>query len=95
MLPAFRTISILEGISLVLLLLVAMPLKYYFDNPALVPPIGMAHGVLFMVYVAASLITAQRYNWSLGFWLLTLLCSCVPFSFLWLEHTLKHTPVTA
>lgn len=95
MLKAFRTISILEGISLVLLFFVAMPMKYYFSNPALVPPIGMAHGVLFLVYVLASLITAQRYNWSLGFWLLTLLCSCVPFSFLWLEHKLKQEPVTA
>ena len=89
MLQAFRAISIAEGISLVLLFFVAMPVKYYLGNPVLVPYVGMAHGVLFLIYVFASLITAQRQRWSLGFWLLALLCSFVPFAFIWLERRLQ------
>lgn len=47
----FKWISILEGISFLLLLFIAMPLKYLFEMPEMVKQVGMAHGILFIAYV--------------------------------------------
>lgn len=47
----FRRIAIAEGISFLILLLVAMPLKYFFNFPQAVKVFGWAHGVLFVVYL--------------------------------------------
>ena len=46
-----RWVALLEGTSLLLLLFVAMPLKYYFDTPEAVKIIGMAHGILFLSFL--------------------------------------------
>ncbi|HEY0705773.1 MAG TPA: DUF3817 domain-containing protein [Polyangia bacterium] len=48
-----RLAGILEGISFVVLLGIAMPLKYLAGKPEMVSWVGMAHGVLFVIYVAA------------------------------------------
>lgn len=53
MVRIFRLIALVEGVSTVLLFLVAMPLKYFADWPHLVPPVGMAHGVVWIVYTLA------------------------------------------
>jgi integral membrane protein len=52
MLKTLRFVGVLEGISFLLLLGYAMPLKYYWDDPLAVQQIGMAHGVLWILYVA-------------------------------------------
>lgn len=46
-----RSVGLLEAISFLLLLGVAMPLKYMFDQPEMVRIVGMAHGVLWILYV--------------------------------------------
>lgn len=53
MIKIFRVIALIEGVSTVLLFLVAMPLKYFGDWPHLVPPVGQAHGVLWILYTLA------------------------------------------
>lgn len=60
----FRIISILEGISFLLILGVTMPLKYYFENPAPNKFIGMAHGVLFVLYVMMAFSLQKQNNWN-------------------------------
>ncbi|MBF9224019.1 DUF3817 domain-containing protein [Hymenobacter ruricola] len=45
-----RLVAILEGVSFLVLLLVAMPLKYLAGQPQAVRPVGMAHGLLFVLY---------------------------------------------
>ncbi|WP_059104221.1 DUF3817 domain-containing protein [Shouchella shacheensis] len=47
----FKLISYLEGASLLLLLFVAMPMKYMMNVPEAVSIVGMAHGVLFIAYM--------------------------------------------
>ena len=49
----FRAIAFLEGISFLVLLLIAMPLKYAGDNPKPVLYVGWAHGVLYILYAIA------------------------------------------
>ena len=46
-----RWIALFEGTSLLLLLFVAMPLKYYMGIPEAVKIIGMAHGILFLSFL--------------------------------------------
>ncbi|WP_336979312.1 DUF3817 domain-containing protein [Altererythrobacter fulvus] len=53
MLQLFRKVALAEGVSTLLLFLVAMPLKYLFDQPGLIRPVGWAHGVLFITYIVA------------------------------------------
>ncbi len=74
-----RGVGCLEGISLLLLLFVAMPLKYVWGYSAWVPYVGMAHGVLFLAFLVVLLITSHKMQWSIGMFLLGLLASLLPF----------------
>ena len=51
MLKTLRILGNIEGVSYLLLLFVAMPMKYYFGMPMAVKIVGMAHGVLFILYI--------------------------------------------
>ena len=84
-----RLVGILEGISFILLLGVAMPLKYFYDKPEAVSVVGMAHGVLFLGYCAALLQAWLERDWKFGkvFWLFV--ASLVPFGPFVAERKLK------
>ena len=74
-----RVIGFLEGVSFLLLLGVAMPLKYIWHEPLAVRVVGMAHGVLFLGYLAAAFQAALEHNWSWKRCVLIALASVVPF----------------
>ena len=65
-LSVLRLVALLEGLSLLGLLFIAMPLKYYWDSPAAVKIVGMAHGVLFILYVINLLIVHLKFKWNAG-----------------------------
>jgi integral membrane protein len=73
-----RFIGWWEGVSFLLLLGVAMPLKYLAGEPAAVRIVGMAHGILFMLYVVAAIHAALEYHWSWKRTALVLLASVLP-----------------
>lgn len=75
----FRWIANLEGVSFLLLLLIAMPLKYIWQQPWLVQQVGMAHGVLFVGYVIAVLAVKKDFSWTNKQMLLAMFLSFVPF----------------
>lgn len=58
-----RVLGFLEGVSFVLLLAVAMPLKYLANSPGAVSVVGMAHGILFVLYLLAAVHAAVEYDW--------------------------------
>jgi integral membrane protein len=58
-----RLAGILEGFSFIGLLGVAMPLKYVWDRPQAVSIVGMAHGILFLLYCLALLLAWQETRW--------------------------------
>lgn len=60
-----RWIGILEGTSFLLLVGVAMPLKYAADMPAMVTQVGWIHGLLFLAYLLAlaHATLAARWSW--------------------------------
>lgn len=61
----FRIIGFLEGMSFILLMFIAMPLKYIYDQPKAVEIIGMAHGVLFVVFVFFAFYLSITKKWNL------------------------------
>lgn len=69
----------LEGISFLLILFVTMPLKYMFDSPMPNKVVGMAHGVLFIVYVYFVIIIAAEEKWPRKQLLMGLAASIFPF----------------
>lgn len=75
----YRILGYIEGASLLLLLFIAMPLKYFFGYPEAVSLIGMIHGVLFTAYALFGFYLLEELRWSFGKFLLALLIASVPF----------------
>jgi integral membrane protein len=75
----FRRVALLEGISFLLILFVTMPLKYIWNIPEPTYYIGMAHGVLFVGYVAFSFYAHFYAKWNFLTLFLVLLASLIPF----------------
>jgi integral membrane protein len=84
----FRLIADLEGVSFLVLLLIAMPLKYIWDKPWMVQKVGMAHGVLFIAYVAFVFVVRSEFGWNLRKTALALVASFVPFGTFWVNANL-------
>lgn len=81
----FKVISILEGISFLLLLLIAMPLKYIYHIDIYVRIVGMAHGVLFITYILGAIWMFNQLNWNKRTLLIIMLCSVVPLGPFYME----------
>ena len=59
----FRIVSFLEGISYLLLLFVAVPIKYFQGNDEYVKMLGMPHGILFMLYIVLAIVMQTSLKW--------------------------------
>jgi len=79
MIKLFRGISLLEGLSLLALLFVAMPLKYIWGNPEYVRLVGMAHGLLFVAYILFAIMTKFELNWKIKTLFIVFAASVIPF----------------
>jgi integral membrane protein len=77
-LTRFRVMAYVVGVLLLVLVFVAMPLKYFADQPSLVAIVGPMHGFLYMVYLVTSFDLAVRAKWPFGRTLLVLLAGTVP-----------------
>lgn len=95
MLNTFRMISMLEGMSYLILLFVAMPAKYMYDMPEMVTTMGWCHGALFMGYLLALPLTAEKEKWSAGFTLAAFAASLIPFACFAVEYRLRQRPANA
>jgi len=84
----FALVALLEGISYILLLAIAMPLKYFFDFPYAVKVVGWAHGILFMLYMAALVICWREYNWSIKRVMLYGIAALLPVVPFYIERSL-------
>lgn len=85
----FRWISLIEGISFLVLLGIAMPLKYVLDMPKPVTYVGWAHGVLFVAYILLVIPTARSLKWTFGRTILALIASLLPFGPFIFDRNLK------
>lgn len=74
-----RIMAFFEGVSLLLIIFVTMPLKYLADMPEPNMYIGMSHGILFLLYILAVIRVKIEYDWSFKTMLWAFLASVVPF----------------
>ena len=93
MLKAFRVLSIIEGLSLIVLLFIAMPAKYSFGVD-LVKYAGPTHGYLSLIYLLLMEMTCRQQNWTRSFWNLAFFTSSIPFGFFYLETKLRNNALT-
>ena len=77
-LTRFRVMAYIVGVFLLVLVFVAMPLKYLADQPTLVAIVGPAHGFLYMVYLVTAFDLAVRAKWPFGRTILVLLAGTIP-----------------
>jgi integral membrane protein len=84
----FRWVGGLEACSFLLLLGVAMPLKYLYARPEAVRVVGLLHGILFLLYCHAALVLALERKWSRTKAFLAFLAAFLPGGPLWFDWKL-------
>lgn len=85
MIKFFKIIASLEGVSLLALLFFAMPMKYAFGQPIYVKYIGMAHGILFLLYIALAVLLKFEQKWEEKKFAIICLASVIPFGTFYIE----------
>jgi integral membrane protein len=84
-----RIIGISEGVSFLVLLLIAMPMKYFLGIPEAVKLVGWIHGVLFIAYVVAVFMSFRAMRWGLIGITVALGASLLPLGTFMLDRQLK------
>lgn len=88
-LTRFRAISAIEGLSFLLLVFIAMPIKYIGENPYPVKILGMMHGVLFIIFMISLFETKIRKSWDTGMVFQLFVLSLIPFGAFFIERKVK------
>ncbi|WP_104382964.1 DUF3817 domain-containing protein [Sphingobacterium sp. HMA12] len=82
-----RLISYLEGISLLILVFIAVPLKYWGQQPMLVKALGPIHGILFLWFVISTLSVGVERHWKFRQTTWKVLLAClIPFGTLYIDR---------
>ncbi|CAM1341779.1 DUF3817 domain-containing protein [Tenacibaculum amylolyticum] len=89
MINIFKIVSFLEGISYILLLFIATPIKYLADNPTYVKWLGMPHGLLFMIYIVMAVMLKYELKWNTKEFIWVCLLSILPFGTFYVGRYLK------
>ena len=82
----FRISSLLEGLSYLLLLFIAVPLKYFYGHEFLVKILGMPHGILFILYIFFSVILKNKMNWNIKQTIEIMIGSIIPFGTFYIDY---------
>ena len=82
----FRVIAFLEGVSYILLLFIATPIKYLFEEPKYVKLLGMPHGLLFIAYIAFAFLSKNKHKWASREFGQILLASIIPFGTIYIDR---------
>ncbi|KKI93427.1 membrane protein [Bacillus sp. SA1-12] len=85
-----RFVGNLEGISYLVLLIIAMPLKYFLDFPIAVTIVGGLHGFLFVSYVIMVAVVKFKKHWSNGWGVWAVFLAFIPFGTFYLDRQLKN-----
>jgi integral membrane protein len=94
LLQSFRIIALLEGVSYVLLLGVAMPLKYWADMPLAVRVVGSLHGALFVAYAVAAALLFFRGQWTFARASAAMGVSLLPFATFLFDRSIREELAT-
>lgn len=82
-----RIIGFLEGLSLLVLIFVAIPMKHLFHNPTLSKLLGPIHGAIFLVFVLNTMSLAIEQNWKFRTTTWKIIVACfIPFGTFYINH---------
>ncbi|MCB0449385.1 MAG: DUF3817 domain-containing protein [Confluentibacter sp.] len=82
----FRITAFLEGVSYILLLFIATPVKYLLNDPSYVKLLGMPHGLLFIGYIVLAFMIKKELRWDPKQFSVVLLASIIPFGTFYVER---------
>lgn len=82
----FHQMGRIEGLSLLVLLGIAMPLKYLAGQPLAVRVVGSLHGLLWVVYMLMLARVWRTLKWPLGTVVIAGVASVLPFGPWWFER---------
>ena len=82
----FRKIAFAEGVSFLVLLLIAMPLKYFAGMPMAVTVVGGLHGLLFVAFVVMAWEVKREYKKDWGWLIKSFIASILPFGTFWMDN---------
>ncbi|GAB1855558.1 DUF3817 domain-containing protein [Flavobacteriaceae bacterium MHTCC 0001] len=82
----FRITAFLEGLSYILLLFVAVPIKYLAGDPQYVKLLGMPHGILFVAYIAIAILIKPDFKWTSKEFAFVLLAAVIPFGTFYIDR---------
>ena len=82
----FRITALLEGVSYILLLFIATPIKYLAKDPQYVKLLGMPHGILFIAYIVFAFTLKKDYKWTSNIFIKILLASIIPFGTFYIDR---------
>ncbi|MGM0836310.1 MAG: DUF3817 domain-containing protein [Bacillota bacterium] len=85
----FRVMGLIEGGSLLLLLFIAMPIKYGLDIPEVVSVVGAIHGFLFITYLFVIAYVTYKVRWSFKWIAGAVIAAFIPFGNIILDSYLK------
>lgn len=88
-LSIFKKVAIAEGISYLVLLFIAVPLKHFAGMPLAVKYTGWVHGLLFVLYVMMVIMCWTEYKWKAGKVATVFFASLLPFAPFIVEKRLK------
>lgn len=84
-----RWAGLAEGTSFLVLLGIAMPLKYLAGKPEAVRVVGSLHGLLFVVYVLMVALAARKFRWGITTVSMALAAAVFPFGPFWFDAKLR------
>src|SRR5690349_7104337 len=84
-----RIVAILEAISFLVLLGIAMPLKYIWHIPIAVKIVGLLHGILFITFCVALARAKFAANWSIGRAAIIFIAALLPFGPFIIDRRMK------
>ncbi|MBK6689623.1 MAG: DUF3817 domain-containing protein [Deltaproteobacteria bacterium] len=90
-----RLIGLVEGVSYLVLLFIAMPLKYLAGYPLAVKVVGWAHGALFVAFCLALAQVFFQHRWPLLKGIKAFIASLVPLGTFFLDRSLKEEDAQA
>lgn len=86
----FRYVALAEGISYLILLGIAMPLKYFAGMPKAVSYTGMLHGILFVAFIVFAFEVMGMMKKSFLWLIKAMIASIIPFGTFWLDRELNN-----
>ena len=82
-----RLIGYLEGLSLLILIFIAVPMKYIFHDPVLTKAIGPVHGAIFLLFMINTIGVGIEQNWKFKTTTWKILVACfIPFGIIYIDQ---------